>query len=733
MKRIIAATTAAVALFVSACSSGGYGTVGPPDTSSGNGSGGGTPPANTTSTALFEPAAGVLPYPTDLYFAGSTDGTINIQPPNAAMPNQAAINALDGFSTTAVIRENFGGALDPSSFTASSVIIIPVVTDNHTKATIGVLGPPLTPGVDYTAALGTEPGVGPTVLEITPLHPLMPSTCIANGQFLGANCTTGTGYLVLLTRGIKDAQGHAAVPSADFTTILTALGAGDPTCPSITDPTLNAICQLTGAQLQIAGNFGVTPADVVLSFSFTTESTLDTLEALSARTTGDAVDVHPLGITTANLGLGLPGHADIYVGTLVIQYYSSKTAPLTDFWHAPPFPLDPTSTAVTRYNPLPVITQPLRIPLLITVPNAASAVGATPPPGGWPVLVFQHGITRNREDAFGVADSFGDSGFVVVAIDLPLHGITNPADPLYASSANPAYAGLGLPPTGSIERTFDLDVENNATGAPGADGTIDPSGSHFINLTSLLTTRDNLREGVVDLMKLVRSMPAISSSIGGLINASEVHYLGHSLGAIEGGTLLAVTQPAEIITGTLAMPGGGLANLLRESPAFSPQINAGLAAAGIMQGTTLYEQFFRDAQTAVDSGDPVNFIAQATALHPIHLIQVVGGGSSPPDQVVPNSATQRLIVASSYGPAALTRIPAPAAPGPVQDAGGFRAFVNFVVGDHGSIINPAASPAATQQMQIESITFTGQPIVGVFPQTPPGTTMLIANPTVLQP
>ena len=280
MKRIIAALTAAVALLVSACSSGGYGTVGPPDTSSGNGAGSGGPPANTSSTALFQPSAGVLPYPTDLYFAGSTDGTINIQPPNAAMPNQAAINALDGFSTTAVIRENFGGALDPSSFTASSVIIVPVVTDTHTKATIDVLGPPLTPGVDYTAALGTEAGVGPTVLEITPLHPLMPSTCIQNGQFLGANCTTGTGYLVLLTRGIKDAQGHAAVPSADFTTILTALGAGDPTCPSITDPTLNAICQLTGAQLQIAGHVGVTPADVVLSFSFTTESTLDTLELL---------------------------------------------------------------------------------------------------------------------------------------------------------------------------------------------------------------------------------------------------------------------------------------------------------------------------------------------------------------------------------------------------------------------------------------------------------------------
>ncbi len=84
---------------------------------------------------------------------------------------------------------------------------------------------------------------------------------------------------------------------------------------------------------------------------------------------------------------------------------------------------------------------------------------------------------------------------------------------------------------------------------------------------------------------------------------------------------------AEIPTATLAMPGGELANLLRESPTFAPQINAGLAAQGVSQGTTLYEQFFRDAQTAVDSGDPVNFIAQATALHPIHLIQVVGGGS----------------------------------------------------------------------------------------------------------
>src|SRR4029077_2320826 len=286
MKRLCAAGAVAVALLLGACSGGGYGTVGPPDLTGANGAPGGSVTPPSAGTALFQLNAGVLPYPNDLYFAGSTDGTLNIQPPNAAEPNQAAINALDGFSTTAVIRERFGGALDPTSFTAASVIVIPVITDNLTKATIGVAGTgaPLTPGVYYTAALATDAGVGPSILEITPLHPLTPSTCISNGQFLGANCTTGNGYLVILTNGIKDASGKPAVPDADYAAIKAALASGGAKCPSITDPTLNGVCQLTGAHLQIAAALAqaipplansLNPANIVLSFSFTTESTVD--------------------------------------------------------------------------------------------------------------------------------------------------------------------------------------------------------------------------------------------------------------------------------------------------------------------------------------------------------------------------------------------------------------------------------------------------------------------------
>jgi pimeloyl-ACP methyl ester carboxylesterase len=752
MKRLIATAVVSVTCFIGACSGGSGVVTGQDNTSSLNGNpGGSTPPAQkAASTALFQPEAGILPYPTDLYFAGSTDGTLNIQPANPLEPNQAAINALDGFSTTAPIRETFAGALNPASFTASSIIIVPVTTDNETKATTGVLGAPLTLGTDFSAATATDAGVGPTILEITPLHPLMPSTCISNGTFLGANCKTGTGYLVILTNGITDASGTPAVPDTDYATIKAALASGGAKCPGITNATLNGICQLTGAHLQIAQALGLNPANIVLTFSFTTESTVDSLELLSATTGPQALKLNATGLPTSAADAALPGHSDIYVGVLTIPYYLSKSAPLTGSWNAPPFPLDPSSTFVTRFNPLPVATQNLLIPVLATVPNASSlfVVNCTahpPCPSTWPVLIFQHGITRSREDMLAVADSFADAGFAVVAIDLPLHGVTDTKDPLYASAANPLYAGLGLP-TGqmSIERTFDLELNT--------PGTIDSSGSHFINLTSLLTSRDNLREGAADLITFERSVSgATVANAGGAtpFASGQTHFLGHSLGAIVGTVFLGVVKPTDVSTGTLANPGGEVSRLLIDSPTFAPEINAGLAAQGLTAGTTLYAQFFRDAQTVVDAGDPINYIGLTVALHPIHLLQVVGSTPPPatcnpsapangcPDQVVPNSATQALITASAYGPGgaatALTRIKAGQAP-LVTQAGGIRGYVNFTQGDHGSIIDDVV-PAVTAEMQTEAISFVGAAIPPIIPLpgTTPGSTLLIADPAVIQP
>ena len=120
-----------------------------------------------------------------------------------------------------------------------------------------------------------------------------------------------------------------------------------------------------------------------------------------------------VAFTTLNLGSlneGLPPIADIYVGTLNNDPYyltvpsaADPTAPLHDYWKAapggyvPPFNavgLDPASTNVTFANPLPVATSQQRIPVIMTIPNASS--GKSKPSAGWPVVIFQHGITRNR-------------------------------------------------------------------------------------------------------------------------------------------------------------------------------------------------------------------------------------------------------------------------------------------------------------------------------------------------
>jgi pimeloyl-ACP methyl ester carboxylesterase len=704
MKRQSASSLIVATLLLASC--GGNGPdVGPANTSSGNGNpGGATPPAsNTPGTALFQPLQGVLPYPTDIFFSGSTDGTLNIQPANALIPLQSSVNQLDGFSTTAVIRTRFASPINPATLNGSTVHVAQVVVSSTTKATVGftkklVVGTdPAT--ADISVGVATDAGVGSTIVEIRPLKPLVPSA---------GPGATNVGYLVVLTNGITTTTGTAATPDADYADFKAKVAA-DPSCSVITNTSLNGLCRLTGAHLQIAAQaMQINPANVVLSFSFSTQATRDTMNVLAdpAVTTARPIAAVNIGATTAALtpqgAQPLPGHADVYRGTLQVPYYSSRpsqanpTAPLTATWLGNPSQLDPSSRLLTRFNPVPVATATISIPLLVTVPNAASTAGATKPGGGWPVVIFQHGLTRSRLDVAGVADAFADAGFVVAAIDLPLHGVTASTNPLY-DAAN--------------ERTFNLDFVNNTTLATGPDGTIDSSGTHFVNVPNPLVTRDNLRQAAADLLTLTRSIGNLNldADPAGDINTTRIHFVGHSLGGIVGGVYLGTAGAAEVVTGELANAGGGVAQTIFDSPAFGPRIKQGLAAQGITEGSTIYAQFIRDAQSVVDAGDPINYIASAAAARPLLMLQVVGGGTlpsgsaSPPDQVVVNSATRRLIDAIGIPRISTVGV------NPVT-----RGYVNFIFGEHGSLIDrfsvpssatPLASPPTTAEMQAESVSF----------------------------
>jgi len=712
MRIVCAAILTATGLLLGGCfGDGDDSDVGATDPTSGNGAPT-TPNTVTGFKARFQPLVGVLPYPTDLYFSGSTDGTLNI-PANAFAPGVAAVNAQDGFSTTASITARFSAPITASTLTAANIRVIRLSLDNATKAPLippapgGALPVPLTFGTDFTASIAAEAGSNNATLLIRPTRPLQPSTG-----------STNIGYLVILTNGITG--GTPAAPAradADYALVRDAAiaeitaGAATPTCPTVTNATLNAICRLTFAHLRVGAAVGVSPANVVLTFGFSTQNTRDTLGVVAQ--TVQASPPRPIGaqfsgLTTAQVNPALPGTADVWVGTVQVPYYLSRTAPLTASWQAAgasPAPgIDSASRNLTRFNPVPAVTEALTIPLLVAKPNATSSSAGVRPVNGWPVVIFLHGITGDRSNMLAIADAFTNApgGFVVVAIDQPLHGVA-PTSPLYQATN---------------ERHFNLNLVNNTTGNPPADAVVDPSGTHFINLTSLLTSRDNLRQSIADQITLARAVPNLDLTGDGQpdIDATRMHFVGHSLGGIVGTSFLAFNPGID--SATLAMPGAQIAQLLQDSPSFAPRINAGLAAQGLTPGTTLYNQFFRDAQTAIDSGDPWNHGAAAAVNSPIHLIQVVGATppaplpAPQPDQVVPNSATARLI-----GVMGLTKVSTPGA-NAVS-----RGFVNFVVGDHSSILNPAASGPATVEMQTQTVTFA---VSG-------GTVIPVANPAVVQP
>ena len=633
--------------------------------------------------AQFDPTAGVIPFPNNLLFSGSTDGTLNMpvaDPDNLADP-RVAMNELDGFSTVAPLTAQFSSTLNASTVSAGStvrVFEVELVNPFLAQGTpapfaISAVHHELKAGVDYQVNLLPQDGTQAT-LNIHPLLPLKPKT----------------GYLVTLTDGIQDSGGYNALPSPTYaltqrTTPLVDAN-GQSVIPGLSNAeaqALEPLRQWVNNQESAAASQGVAKNSIVLSWTFMTQSIDDVFMALGQDLKPLGMGIQATGATTAALpSINLPGFSDIYAGGLAIPYYLHKDQPLSGYWQTA------NDGAVTRYHPLPTATATLQIPVLMTVPNAKS--GWSKPANGWPVVIFQHGITKDRTNLLALADALSFAGYAAVAIDLPLHGVTNPMNPFYMKG---------------MERTFDLDVVNNQTSAADPDGVIDASGAHFINLNSLLTSRDNVREAAQDLRQLTATLPLVDLNSDGNpdLNAESIYFVGHSLGAITGATFLGIED--KIASATLGMGGGGIAKLLDGSAAFGPIIAAGLASAGVIKDTPAYENFMDAAQTVIDAGDPINYATAAARLHPIHLIEVVGGANSAslPDQVVPNSVENAPLA----GTEPLARVMGlPSASRSAWNDQGVRAIVRFNQGDHGTLLQPnAATLGVTAEMQGQMIRF----------------------------
>lgn len=296
---------------------------------------------------------------------------------------------------------------------------------------------------------------------------------------------------------------------------------------------------------------------------------------------------------------------------------------------------------------------PQAIPFLYFVPTSAK------PAGGYPVLIFQHGISGQKENAIALAESVCSTGHAVLAIDLPDHG---------------ALGGPGL--TG-----------NSGDPLPGGLTKGQAWTANFMSLTSVLTGRTNIQQAALNLHRLeilVRAgvfgayLPTMAPS------QASITYSGQSLGSVvgtyylSGNTTLSTTGApysaaslANDMKGFLSVPGGRIAYLLKTSPSFgnfvytniSAALTAQLQGAGLTPGTPAfiaafrqqYQSFFLLVQGIVDPVDPASnglplaaglpsrFAGRIAVQEAVSSHFDVNGSPTDGDLVIPNTATDYFL------------------------------------------------------------------------------------------
>ena len=681
------------------------------------------------STALvapvFAPGNGELPVPNDLLFSGSQDLTLNIpvaDPSDASNP-QNAINALDGWSTHAPFVINFRGPINTTTVASGQTIKLFKVSVNR---------PEVIPGTGIIAPTGPVTGVE---MELVPGSQFVAVATSATSVAVipTAPFEAQASYMVVVTNGITDVNGNALISDPQFLISKSP----DPIPAGVPTSGLEPVRQLVNAMLAAASGAGVDADSIVLAYQFTVQSIADSLVAAKrfyidfpfSQGAAPASSFSSLFTdTTPFTGIGA---ANLYKGQVRLPYLlgvASQLNPapvLSGNWVAADMVpngqggLMPNPFAggnLTYANPLPQKRGDETVPLLVSLPKNPVC------PKPYPVMIFQHGITSNRTAMLGIADTMASACTAVVSMDLPLHGI---------AADNPVHLGLQAASGGALgifegytqgalrERTFGVDLQNNATGAiPSPDGIPDASGAHTINLGNLLVSRDNLRQGSLDLLTLEKAIPFMDVDGDNLpdFDASKVSFMGHSLGGIVGSNYTALADLAK--QSVLATTSGSIAQMLNGSPSFGPVIRGGLSAA---LGTTPTDPtflaetlpaFLFAAQTVVDAGDPVNYgvIAQAKAI-PTLAIQVKN------DPVVPNTVTGAPLAgntphAAVYGLATVT-----------QTTQTDRALLKFVSGDHASPLSPTADAATTVGIQTAIANFIGSG----------GTVVVVNDPALVEP
>lgn len=288
------------------------------------------------------------------------------------------------------------------------------------------------------------------------------------------------------------------------------------------------------------------------------------------------------------------------------------------------------------------------IPFMLALPNGDLA--------DRPVVVWNHGFGGSRAIVAYVSDTLAARGFVVIGIDIPMHG----------------------------ERfSAAQDARHNFTAEATPDGLADDSGQ-FSQLEYLDATGDeargippldpqaivaNWRQSVVDLMSEVRLISdgdwsALAEDFPGLsFRDDRIGYAGQSLGGLLG--TMATTIDPKIGAAVLGVAGGGIIQHAVESSPFLwftfGQIIAGALGTGddvVMPGVAPAREDlgWLILQQLIEDCDPLAY-APHTIGRPFAQPKHVALLTAFSDEVLPNQSSEALA-----GAMGLTWMPTAASP-----------------------------------------------------------------------
>lgn len=501
---------------------------------------------------LDTPSAG--PFPSDHFTvpdsSNNTGLRISLPPPAechgdptprpSACADVETINTLDGFNLQPRLSVPFSGAIDVNSVTSQTVYL---------------LGPD-----------GRRIGIDQVVwdAETNTLH-------VESADLLSQHSR----YVLLVTRGVRDAAGDPIEISEPFATFRHDLNFGQ-----TKDTELKAYRKRLLLALEQAAAAGVDQSDIAVASAFTTQSITSVLEKVRDQikaSTPAPADFFLNGSDQPRTLFAVASIKDIQFGRQV-----RIGAPLSSMTLAARLPLlvGVSRLAFGKYTAPSYIgadrsMQPIGTRTGVPVMQGSEEIyfnlflpGGTPPPGGWPVVIHGPGTPDNKNTGtFNVVAAAVARGMAVISTNGPGTGF------------GPA-STLTIVPHNGAAVTFSAggrSVDENGDGLIGSGVAPTSEGDEFLPRGSSIARRDVYRQAAADLMALVRVIE-IGMDVDGDgvpdLDSARIYYQGWSFGAAYG-VLFAAVEPNVRALG-LNAPGAGK-NQFRLSPGNRPGVGRYLA------------------------------------------------------------------------------------------------------------------------------------------------------------